>query len=51
LVIESKPDAGTRVTATLPERRWIPAAKAEPSGPIPVEIPMNITAGGFVARG
>jgi signal transduction histidine kinase len=51
LVIESKPGAGTRVTVTLPEtRRKTALIEAKPSGPIPVELPMNITAGGFVAR-
>jgi len=51
LVIESKPGAGTRVTVTLPEtRRKTALTEAKPSGPIPVELPMNITAGGFVAR-
>jgi PAS domain S-box-containing protein len=50
LLIESKPGEGTRVTVTLPEARRQPTAAPEPSGPIPVQLPTNITAGGFAAR-
>jgi PAS domain S-box-containing protein len=52
LVIESATGQGTRVTVTLPEFQRPPAAApAEPSGPLGVELPTNITAGGFAARG
>jgi two-component system cell cycle sensor histidine kinase PleC len=50
LVIESAPGQGTRVTVTLPETKRPPAA-AEPSGPLGVELPINVTRGGFAARG
>jgi PAS domain S-box-containing protein len=52
LVIESEPGQGTRVTVTLPETQRPPAAApAEPIGPLGVQLPSNLTRGGFIARG
>jgi PAS domain S-box-containing protein len=53
LLIESAPGQGTRATVTLPETQRKPGEArlpAQPSGPIPMELPTNITAGGFAAR-
>jgi PAS domain S-box-containing protein len=52
LLIESAPGEGTRVTVTLPEtqsQRGAAAASAPPIGPIPVEIPINVSTAGFAA--
>jgi two-component system cell cycle sensor histidine kinase PleC len=50
LVIESAPGQGTRVTVTFPEaRRSSPAAPGR-GAPIPIELPINVTTGGFAAR-
>jgi signal transduction histidine kinase len=52
LIIESNPGEGTRVTVRLPQApRQAAAAPAAPTGPIAVELPTNVTAGGFAARG
>jgi signal transduction histidine kinase len=51
LLIESAPGQGTRVTVTLPETQRKPTEAApKRSGPIAVELPTNVTVGGFAAR-
>jgi two-component system cell cycle sensor histidine kinase PleC len=50
LVIDSATGRGTRATVTLPDMQREAALPGQPSGPIAIELPTNVTAGGFAAR-